>query len=311
MTISIIIPVYQAERFIEKAVKSACEQEGVSEVILVEDGSTDGSLKICESLTELYSPLVQLYSHKNNKNLGAGASRNLGIKKTTGKFIAFLDADDYYLPDRFKHDLEILQSNSMIDGVYNALGVHIYDENERERVNFKLTTVAYPIPPDKLFEEMAPVGTSGYFHGDTLTVRREVFDNVGLFDETLELSQDTQMWVKMAAKASLLAGVIDHPVAIRGVHSGNRIKNLAKFSYYRPLLFLSLMNWAKRNKLPIHRRILLWDRLYDAYCNSVNSQQKNTFIKKISIFLFLVKHGLTKPYLFLAHRKYVHSLFTR
>lgn len=305
MSVSVVIPVYQAERFIEAAVQSACEQKEVSEVILIEDGSTDNSLNICKELSKLYSQQVKIYRHVDGKNCGVSASRNLGIIKSSGEFLAFLDADDFYLPGRFTNDLEILQSDTNIDGVYNALGVHIYDENERERVKSHLTTVNYPIQPENLFEEMDPLGNSGYFSGDALTVRRCVFDKVGLFDETLKVSEDTQIWVKMAAKATLIAGVIDRPVAMRGVHSNNTIRDTAKFDYYRLLLFLSLFKWAEKNNLSINRKLLIWDKLYKAYHYRLSAQSKSVILKKIQISLFLIRHGIPSPYL-VKHRK---SLF--
>ena len=307
MKISVIIPVYQAERFVAQAIHSACEQPEVSEVILVEDCSPDCSLEICKELVQHYPYKVKLFRHPDGGNHGAGASRNLGIKKAKGEFIAFLDADDYYLPGRFKRDIEILQNNPGVDGVYNALGVHIHDAEERQQINFNLTTVKYSIPPAKLFEEMAPIGNGGYFSGVSLTVRRTTFDKVGLFDTFLELSQDTHMWVKMAAKASLVAGIIDKPVAMRGVHTGNRVKDKAKFDYYRPLLFQSLLKWANINNISVYRKRLLWNRLYSVYVKSVNSNNQTSLLgKKIRMFLFLIKYGFSSPYL-LRHGNYYSS----
>jgi glycosyltransferase involved in cell wall biosynthesis len=63
----------------------------------VEDKSPDNALEVCLKLAEKYQR-VKLYQHPDQQNHGAGASRNLGIEKATGEFIAFLDADDYYLP---------------------------------------------------------------------------------------------------------------------------------------------------------------------------------------------------------------------
>ena len=302
-SISVIIPVYQAERFVEKAVESACDQEEVGEVILVEDCSSDSSLEKCKSLVNLLPLKVKLFRHTDGQNHGAGASRNLGIKKAKGEFIAFLDADDYYLPGRFKKDLKILLNNPDHDGVYNALGVHVHDEDERERITFDLTTVKYHIPPENLFEEMAPLGSAGYFSCDTLTVRRTIFDKVAFFDSDLEVMQDTHMWIKMAAKATLVAGVIDQPVAMRGVHAGNRVKDLDKFEYYRPLLFSSLFKWAEKNKISNARKTRLWDCLYRAKEATVYNQQVNFFRKKKALFFFLLTYGITYPYLF-KHQTY-------
>lgn len=106
--ISVIIPVYNAAEFLEKAVKSAAYFDEVKEIILAEDQSTDHSLEICRRLVSEI-PKVKLFQHPNGENRGAGASRNLGIDHATSDFIAFLDADDYYLPNRFDAEKTFLQ----------------------------------------------------------------------------------------------------------------------------------------------------------------------------------------------------------
>lgn len=304
--ISVIIPVYQAERFIEKAVYSALEQPEVLEIILIEDGSKDNSLYLCKVLERAHYPKVRLIQHPNGVNCGAGASRNLGIRSSKGKYIAFLDADDFYLPGRFINDIEILQSATFLDGVYNALGVHFYDQEECERINFNLTTVKYFVPPESLFEEMSPIGNAGYFSGDGLTVRKEIFNKVGYFDSTLELSQDTHMWIKMAAKANLAASIIDRPVAMRGVHSANRTKDKVKFEYFRPLLFLSLLNWANCNDICVNRKRIIWNCLYNYYGKSIDIQDISISKKKFKMLVFLLINGVRNPYL-LTYKKYISS----
>ena len=304
MSISVIIPVYQAEKFIKKAVQSACTQDEVTEVVLVEDGSKDSSLDICESLVKQYSNVVKLFQHKGGINKGISASRNLGINKARGDFIAFLDADDYYLPERFKNDIDILKSNSDIDGVYNALGVFIYDESERGRVESDLTTLEKRIHPDNLFEEIVPIGTAGYFHGDGITVRKSIFEKVGMFDEDLKVTEDTHMWLKMAAKASLVAGIIDQPVAVRGVHEQNSVKDRVQVKQYRLLMYTSLLDWANKNNISVHRKRLIWERLYNAYVSSLVRIQKNPIVTKMKILRFLLKQVFVNPYL-LGYRPYV------
>ena len=95
--ISVIIPVYNAADFVANAVQSALDQPETVEVLLIEDGAPDNSLEVCQALTEQYET-VRLYRHSGGVNLGAGASRNLGMQNSTEDFIAFLDADDFWLP---------------------------------------------------------------------------------------------------------------------------------------------------------------------------------------------------------------------
>ena len=90
-----MIPCYNAEQFIERAVRSVLEQKEVSEIIVVNDGSTDSSQKILDELS-WQIPQLNIYIHPDAVNKGRSASRNLGIKKASNPFIAFLDADDYY-----------------------------------------------------------------------------------------------------------------------------------------------------------------------------------------------------------------------
>lgn len=127
--VSVIIPVYNAGNYLEKAVDSALLQPETAEVILVEDASTDNSLKICYDLERKYEKVI-LFRHSDGGNHGPGASRNLGILHASYKYIAFLDADDFYLPKRFRKDKEILLNNSDIDGVHNALGIYFYTSRE-------------------------------------------------------------------------------------------------------------------------------------------------------------------------------------
>lgn len=131
MKISVIIPVYNAENFVSHAVESALQFDEVYEVILIEDQSPDNALQICRQLSENHER-VKLYQHPDKGNHGAGPSRNLGMKKATGDFLAFLDADDYFLPNRFAAEKELFK-NSEVEGVYGALGVHYYSEKAKEQ----------------------------------------------------------------------------------------------------------------------------------------------------------------------------------
>ena len=112
MTISVIIPVYNASAFLKKAVNSALQFEEVKEILLLEDCSTDDSLEICRKLAE-ENTKIKLFQHPDKGNHGAGASRNLGLSKASQDFISFLDADDYYLPNRFKAENELFKNDKI------------------------------------------------------------------------------------------------------------------------------------------------------------------------------------------------------
>lgn len=250
-SISVIIPVYNAEKYIRRAVESALGLSEVAEIIMVEDGSPDNALSVCESMEKKHSK-VKLFRHPNGKNKGAGASRNLGIKNATSEYIAFLDADDYYLPNRFEKESELFPIQSEIDGVYGCTKAE-FETEEAEKLFYKrfpseYTTLKETVRPADLLETLM-FGDKGYFSTDAITLKRSVFEKVGLFDEELKLSQDTQMWLKIASKCTLVPGNIKTPIAIRGVHAANRVhsgNDIVKT--FQDLMYSKLFYWSLYQK---------------------------------------------------------------
>lgn len=295
--VSVIIPVFNSEKFIEKAINSVLIQPEVDEIIIIGDGSTDSSLQICMSMAKVNS-IIKIFQHPDKKNNGRSASRNLGIKKAKGKFVAFLDADDYYLPNRFKLDLEILESKSEIDGVYNAISAHYYrDSTIREKEKLKLTTIRDRIKPENLFENMGPIGHMGYFSGIGLTVRKTIFNKVGCFNDILEVAEDTELWIKMTLKATLQAGIIDTPVAIRGVHKENTsFNNDSLYAVNNLKMYKSLLNWCYNEHIRISRIDLIWKKVW------INRDLNNT--KLVYDLLFWFKAIIKNPRLLKLKRVY-------
>lgn len=246
--VSVIIPVYNAEAFLEKAIKSALQQPEVLEVIVVNDGSTDGSLEIAEELKQKDSR-VKIYHHKNYTNKGRSASRNLGIEKANANYIAFLDADDYYLENRFTEDKKVFEEYEEAEGVYNAIGVHFYRKAEAiEEKKLKLTMVSEKIDSEQLFNNLLYY-KKGHFSIDGLTVKKKVFSITGCFDEDLEVSEDTHLILKMALRSQLVAGIIDKPVARRGVHHNNVFNKEHVYEKQKLKVYESLLFWASKNKV--------------------------------------------------------------
>lgn len=253
MDISVIIPVYNAERFLEKAVESALQFSEVKEVLLCEDQSPDYSLEICKKLVQKDSR-VRLFQHPDKGNHGAGATRNLGLGNATQEFIAFLDADDYYLPNRFDAEKKLFK-NDKIEGVFGALGTEFLSEKgEKEfREKFKdnkLTTVKYIAEGKEIFEGLflAEKKFGTFFHLNTLTVRRNsVIKNNLKFNENLKVHQDQDFIHKLSYACHLKTGIIDEPIAIRGVHDDNRITKIKnhsdQYNHRQLLLWTSLKDW--------------------------------------------------------------------
>lgn len=253
--ISVIIPFYNARDFVAQAVESALAQQETGEVILVEDGSPDGGIEVLRELEKLY-PRVHLFRHADGGNHGAAASRNLGIQHAQYPFIAFLDADDYYLPERFTLTRKIMCKDPSIDGVYNAMGAHFQSEEDRELFNQtflkEITTVTRKIPPEQLFEEIIGLKRGAwYFHLNSLTVKKSLLCKVGLFNEKLSPHEDTDMFFKLCAVSKLVPGDIENPVAVRRVHGGNRITqhvvNLRKHYQTDIETWDSIYEWGKVN----------------------------------------------------------------
>ncbi|ROI02186.1 glycosyltransferase family 2 protein [Chryseobacterium sp. G0240] len=276
LEISVIIPVYNAAEFLEKSVRSAIRFDEVKEVILIEDKSTDHSLEICRRLASEFSK-VKLFRHPDEENHGAGAARNLGIEKAQSPFIAFLDADDYYLPNRFDAEKELFKDPA-IDGVFNAIGTEYLTEKGKEEFQSKfkeisLSTVNYPAEGEEVFKGLLSLtpktfGTS--FHLNSLTIKKDSLQPHHLrFNETLRVHQDSDFIFKLAYHCHLKTGSIDQPVAMRGVHDNNRITKIIKYSpQYNQrqfLLWKSLYDWAVANQIPsvYSKRIYLIYKSFD------------------------------------------------
>lgn len=243
--VSVIIPVYNAAPFLREAVHTALDQPEVGEVLLVEDGSVDGSFEVCQSLAESH-PKVRVLHHEGRANRGAGASRNLGIAHASLPFIAFLDADDTYAPDRFRKAADILTRRPDCEGVYEATGLMPTTLDHQKPA---LTTVCKPLTGDDLFFALSPLGRAGYFSVVALTVRNTVFAKAGTFSEVLTVSQDTDWMLRLAATCRLCPGQIDAPVSLRRIHAGNRSTDEAAMRPRKAEMALACLTWCADHRV--------------------------------------------------------------
>ena len=261
--ISVIIPVYNAAAYVTQAVESALEQPETGEVILVEDGSSDNSLEVCRMLAD-ENPRVRLYQHPNGGNRGAGPSRNLGMAKSTCPLIAFLDADDFYLPGRFNIPVQLLAQDAECDGVYEAVGIHFENESARQRWTasnmrkVRLTTLARQVAPEELFKVLMK-GGSGHIHLNGLMIRENTLVKTIKFNPRLHsMHEDTDFILRAAAVGRLLPGRIKEPTSMRRVHEGNRVSApRAETRIFRDNMrqCMATYRWCKKKGLAEQRKL--------------------------------------------------------
>ena len=228
---------------------------------------------------------------------GKPASRNLSFEHARFPFLAFLDANDRYLPNRFTRDKEILLSDPATDGVYGATGIHYEDEDARKRFHEagyayqEFTTICAPVPPEELFAVLfhQHPTTKGEFHTDAITIRRSLLDRVGGFHPDLRLQQDTHLWKRLAACGRLASGTIDEPIAIRGVHGKNRMTDQAEHRKYHQLWWESLRSELRSHPLSRENR-KVFGRAYTGFLASEGPSS--------TAFLHLIRCLLAEPYLF-------------
>lgn len=185
--VSVIMPLYNAERFVGESIDSVLAQSiPAFELIVIDDCSTDASVQIVEEFMAR-DPRITLL--RNERNLGAARTRNRGLDAARGQFIAFLDAADICLPERFEKQLSFFEANPRVDicGSFYA----IFD-NDRGRESARCCEL--PTSPDEIRYKIFfidPLGMS------TVMLRSEALRRTGIrFRECL--SEDYQLWADLS-----------------------------------------------------------------------------------------------------------------
>jgi glycosyltransferase involved in cell wall biosynthesis len=212
-TVSVIIPTYNRANLIEKAIESVLNQAYQDfEIIVVDDGSTDNTGEIIRGFKDKRVKYIKKYK----KNKGSSVARNIGIKVARGKYIAFLDSDDEWLPEKLDKQIEVLQSESPEVGVVYSNLLYI-DENGKNMSKFRNPKKEGYIYEDLLCKNY--VGTDS-----TLLIRKECFHRVGLFDDLLNTQQDWDMWIRIAKYYRF--ALIKVPLVKYRLHSNQISRNL-------------------------------------------------------------------------------------
>jgi glycosyltransferase involved in cell wall biosynthesis len=183
--VSVVIPAYNAASFIGPTLDSVFAQTlSDYEVIVVNDGSPDTS-----SLERALEPLQSKIRYLKQANGGPSNARNTGIRAAVGKYVAFLDSDDLWLPHHLARQVEHLESDPSLQMVY-ANGVYLRGDSP-VGILFDNSEQSLPIDLDCLLQERSTVITS------STVVLREALLKAGMFDEKLRRCEDYDLWLRL------------------------------------------------------------------------------------------------------------------
>ena len=216
MDISVIIPTYNRKNTLPRAVESVLKQTYKPiEIIVVDDGSTDGTK---EWFSEMY-PLVH-YTYQVNS--GVSSARNTGINSARGDWIALLDSDDEWLPDKLEIQVKLLQNNAELrfchtNEIWIRNGVRINQMKKHQKYGGNIFNKCLDIC------RISP--SSSLFH-------TSVIKDVGLFDESLDVCEDYDLWLRITAKYPVL--FLDQPLIKKfGGHTDQLSRVFGGIEQYR------------------------------------------------------------------------------
>jgi len=184
--ISVIIPTHNRQNFLSRAIESVFSQTFCDfEMLIIDDGSTDQTKEAVKKYIVTQPDKIK-YFYQDNK--GPSAARNKGIQQASGEYVAFLDDDDEWLPDKLECQITGFSKNKNIGLAYTDYYIitedltapHIHHCEEFNRAKF-----------EKMFYVKNLISTP------TIMARKECFEKLGLFDEGLEVAEDWDMWLRL------------------------------------------------------------------------------------------------------------------
>lgn len=185
MSVSIVIPTHNRKELLKRAVNSALMQTyPIEKIIVVSDGSEDGTNEMMEKWSK-EEPKIQFISYNPGK--GGNFARNTGIKAATTRFIAFLDDDDEWHSEKIEKQINCFRNDDKIGVVCTAMNnVHVTQNTK----NLFIPPAKYSCEKEILLKNC--IGST-----TTVMVKRDLFDEVGMFDESLPALQDYDMWIRL------------------------------------------------------------------------------------------------------------------
>ncbi len=229
--VSVIIPVYNAEKYLADTINSVLAQTYSHwELILVDDGSTDNSITICQQLQNSKIKIIR------QENGGVSSALNTGISQSQGEYLAFLDSDDLWLPEKLAKHIAHLESNPDV-GV--SFSPSVFIDEQGNSLNGKTNPKLKHITPVDLFRGN-PLG-----NGSAAVVRRQTLEAIKFsdsgrecyFDEQIRASQDIEYIIRITLKTAWkIEGIPEALTLYRLLSQSNSSNWLKKFQDWETLL---------------------------------------------------------------------------
>lgn len=242
------MPVYNARPFLERSITSVLIQEEVLELICVDDGSTDGSYEFVREWSET-EERIRVFQHADGKRKRAAASRNLGLKNAKGDYIAFLDADDEFLKDRFTNISFQILSGMEID--LSLSNVVLKFENGKEF----MTSRSSDSPMDVARQIFLNPAKDPIPNISGLVLSRNMMKQLGCFDESLLQKEDKDYMLRAFLLASPSKVFLDNQAAAIYYQYDGSTSTLRKEHYEDASRWY--LKWLKKSDFPFSKWIRL------------------------------------------------------
>jgi glycosyltransferase involved in cell wall biosynthesis len=285
--VGVVIPAYNCEGFVAEAIDSVYEQTiAPAEVIVVNDGSTDGTESL---LRRLAGRLPKSFRWVTQDNGGSANARNAGIRLATAEFIAFLDHDDLWYPEKLARQLDQFAAEPELTLSFTGMTVAAYEHAPDGSLRPQSDGEGNQAPSAEPGSQPAaslirkPLGVSNLFADwssdpqvvlkqlladppmgslSTVMIRRDAFDHIGGFDEQLRVSDDWLMWLQMAAAGMRFGHVPEVMVLYRNHESNLTRSRLAVWndlcSMFDEFLATNELPSRIRRRIGLRKRIAWW-----------------------------------------------------
>jgi glycosyltransferase involved in cell wall biosynthesis len=253
--ITVIIPVYNRPAFVQEAIKSVLDQTYSNvELIVVNDGSTDETPSVLHSFADKIRII-----HQENK--GVSAARNTGIKNSDSQWIAFLDSDDIWLPEKLDLQMQFFEKHPdaricQTEEIWIKDGKRLYPKKKHKKKS------------GMIFKHCLPLCIVS---PSAVMSHREMFEMVGTFDESLPACEDYDLWLRISCQYPIF--LLDKPLIIKRGGHDDQLSQAIRLDRFRIRALLKIL----------HSNVLTDDQIILA---------KNELVRKCRIYQKgCIKHG--------------------